>query len=608
MSVSKLESLPNEILADLLEKYINGIDILKAFAFQLNRRFDAILAQCHRFRFDFMRCHKYDFRFCIGLLPAYIDRIEELALSEENTPGQIHAFLFFFPSFISFKQLRKLYLHINVEAVQPEIIENALHSLSETNLNTLSIKITKSQAISSLSYAIANIFRMKTLKKFSIDGGVGEIEWILLNDVSSNIEYLTISGLECLFEDLENIFRCASGLKYFNIQLNGTALWRGYRSKPSSQNSITRMPMLHTAIFIIQEHDETTPTTLEPYLKEMPSLRRLEIKSQNEFHGINTWETLFKTSLSKVTYFNFENSAHNSKDDHEKVLESIQNPSWIEKRNFHVVLKKFTYLDNDRFYSDDRKNFMQSESNRPVDQWWIGPRRKLNDNQSVTNTISSINLSTQSSSLLQDHYLGNVKYLVIREFNDNLLELLITHVDCSQIKHLDVSFPMERDNKISSLLPYIKNITSIRINFNQLRNDSPFVYLRECQKLRFVDLSSDIHEFNDARIRIIENFFPNIEHLLINTQDLQNVPLLQTYIPRLRSLTVANFDGDTIGSFSDDYERKMADENVRRKSKFLFQRGSNWTTIWIDQDALKDSYWATINRNSRRRFNNSWDE
>jgi hypothetical protein len=586
MSVSKLESLPNEVLADLLEKYINGIDILNAFAFQLNRRFDAILAQCRRFRFDFMRCHKDDFRFCTGLLPAYINKIEVLALSDENTPGQIHAFLSFFPSFNLFKQLRKLYLHINAEAVQPQIVENALRSLSKTNLNTLAIKITKSQVISSLDNAIINIFRMKTLKKLSIDCYPCQVNWKSLN-VSSNIEYLAFCGLHCGFEDLNDIFRCLSGLKYLNIQLIPNNWYRGYQLKSSAKNTITQMPMLHTAIFIMEEHDETTPIMLEPYLKEMPALHRLEIKSQDEFHGINIWETLFKTSLSKLTHFKLENSVYRLRNDYNKALESIQNPLWIEKQNFHVVLKNLTHLDNDRFNSDDRQNFMRSESNSIVDQWWIGPRRKLNDNQSVTNTITSLNLSTQSNSLLQDYYLGNVKYLVVREFNDNLLELLITHVNCSQIKQLDISFLKKEDSKISSLLSYMKNITSIRINFYQ------FVYMKQCPKIKFVDLSTVQHSFNEEDLLIIENLFPNMEHLIINTRELQNIPLLQKYLSHLRSLTFANFKKSGRSIF-DDYEQKKADEQLRRNCQFLFQLGSNWTTIWIDQAALKDSYWQNI--------------
>ena len=68
MSVSKLESLPNEVLIDIFEKYINGVDILIAFRYQQNQRFDALISQCQRFHFNFLYCRKDYFRFCIGLL------------------------------------------------------------------------------------------------------------------------------------------------------------------------------------------------------------------------------------------------------------------------------------------------------------------------------------------------------------------------------------------------------------------------------------------------------------------------------------------------------------------------------------------------------------
>jgi hypothetical protein len=607
MSVSKLESLPNEILTDILEKYINGIDVLNAFAFQLNRRFDALIVQCQRLRFDFMRCHKDDFCFCIGLLPAYINKIDELALSEQNTPGQIHAFLSFFDSFTVFKRLRKLYIHINVEAVQPTIIEKALYSLSKTTLHTLSIKITKEQTLFSLNNAIVEIFRMKTLKKLSISFDSSRINWLSLDEVSSNIEYLTIDGIFCEFQDLKSIFRCVSGLKYLNIQVNPVTYYNSYKRKLSVENNITRMSMLHTVIFKIQGDDETVPGQLEPYLRCMPSLHRLEIKMYNELFCIDVWETLLKTSVPTLTYFNMEsNVSHLKADNVNNILESIQTSFWIEKRNFNVIIKQFSYLNSDRIHPDNQQNFNPHELNMAVDQWWIGPRRKLNDNPSVMSTISSLNLSTESSSLLQNRYLNNVNNLVVHEFNDNLLELIITHVNYSRIRHLDVSFLKRKSNSISSLLPYIRNIASLRINFNQL-SDSRFAYLRECKNLKFLDISADQHSFDKTHMSIIASIFPNIEHLIINTQDLRNVPMLQKYIPRLRSLTFASIESNSISlSFPEDYRQKMADHNLRQKSQFLFQRGTNWFTVWVDQVALRDSYWQMTNSNSQQSRDGSW--
>ncbi|CAF1078850.1 unnamed protein product [Rotaria sordida] len=117
MSVSKLESLPNEVLCDIIENYIDGVDALATFNPQFNRRFDSLISQCLRLHFNFIQCQKEDFHLCMNLLPNYIDKIEELFLSEYNTPGQIRAFLSIFPSFQIFKRLRLLYFHFNKDAI-----------------------------------------------------------------------------------------------------------------------------------------------------------------------------------------------------------------------------------------------------------------------------------------------------------------------------------------------------------------------------------------------------------------------------------------------------------------------------------------------------------
>jgi hypothetical protein len=349
------------------------------------------------------------------------------------------------------------------------------------------------------------------------------------------------------------------------------------------------MSMLHTVIFKIPEHNEQTPIILEPYLRLMPSLHRLEIQTQNGFHGISIWETLLKTSLPKLTYFNLESYAFNLNDVDVNVLDSIQTPFWIEKRNFHILIKKFARLNKNRFQSGNGQNFGEYGSNNPVDQWWIGPRRKLHDNLSVMNSISSVNLSTESSSLLQGHYLNNVKHLIVHELNDNLFELLTTHVNCSRIKHLDVSFLNENNNRINILLDCTRSIIVIQMKWRQLCDDQ-FASLRECKNLKFVDISAEEHSFDETCILTIGNMFPHLEHLVINTQDLRNVPILQTYLPHLRSLTFASIEPNDL-SYYNDYEQKMFDENLRQNAQFLFQRRGNWITVWTDQATFQDSYW-----------------
>ncbi|CAF3694868.1 unnamed protein product [Rotaria sp. Silwood1] len=50
----------------------------------------------------------------------YLDKIEELSISEQDTPGQVYAFLSLYPSFASFKRLRTLHFHYHGEEKRPK--------------------------------------------------------------------------------------------------------------------------------------------------------------------------------------------------------------------------------------------------------------------------------------------------------------------------------------------------------------------------------------------------------------------------------------------------------------------------------------------------------
>ncbi|CAF4775398.1 unnamed protein product, partial [Rotaria sp. Silwood2] len=195
MSLATFESLPNEILIDIFEKYINGIDLLVAFAYQLNSRIDALIGQCQNLHFDFTSIHKNDFRFCIGLLPAYIDRIEDLTLSEQDAPGQMHAFFSFLPLFNQFKRLRKLNLQIDSDALNWRQTVATFHSLPNTLIHTISIKLvnfTIEQQLTILNIVLST----KILKRIVLDFEINTQKnpWIF-PFVASNILHLTINDL-----------------------------------------------------------------------------------------------------------------------------------------------------------------------------------------------------------------------------------------------------------------------------------------------------------------------------------------------------------------------------------------------------------------------------
>ncbi|CAF3956171.1 unnamed protein product [Rotaria magnacalcarata] len=175
MSRSKLESLPNEILYDIIEKYINEVDLLRAFSYQLNQRFDAIFSRSQRLCFNFIQRRKDDFRICMGLLLAYMDKIEPLAISERDTPGQVEAFLSFFPSFDLFRQLRTLYFDFDCGTVGTSHISRALNSILDSSIETLSLAAVNVGDRSSIIYDIRLIFRLESLKRFTLRSGIDKL-------------------------------------------------------------------------------------------------------------------------------------------------------------------------------------------------------------------------------------------------------------------------------------------------------------------------------------------------------------------------------------------------------------------------------------------------
>jgi hypothetical protein len=170
--------------------------------------------------------------------------------------------------------------------------------------------------------------------------------------------------------------------------------------------------------------------------------------------------------------------------------------------------------------------------------------------------------------------------------NDELFEWIKTHIKCSRIKHLDVSHLDKEPNTISLLLSSIRNIISLRIKLEQLLNYQ-HASLGTVNCLKFLDISAIPHSFIRQDIVMITKLFPNIEHLTINTQDLRNIPMLHTYLPRLHSLTFYSMISQ-YPSFEKSYQQQLADHNLRQNTTCLFQREGNYLTVWIDQATFEE--------------------
>ncbi|CAF2593568.1 unnamed protein product [Rotaria sp. Silwood2] len=594
MSVSKLESLPNEILSHIFEKYMNGVDILVAFVNSQNRRFDALISQCRRFYFNFFNCRKDYFDFCLDLLPTYIERIEILILSEQNTPGQIHTFLSFFPLFISFKRLRKLYLELNSNTIDWVIAQRAIISLSHTPIDTVILKAMETANMPTLNYIIGDIFKFKKIKRIILMNDFHGNQWNFSSNISSTVEYLTNFDNSCEFQHLQSIFQYTPHLKYLNVRLTSNSYYGFYYLSHPSNNNIISMSNLHTVILSFQSNDSTTFDILAQYLKAMPVLRRLEIKAHSALLEANAWESLLQVSLSLLTNFILKTTTYCVNEaDIEKILAKFDTPFWKAKKNFYMMITKHKYSNSNRFGIGNMQHGEQDEYNQSVIQCWVAPTRARIDDI-PTNEIMSFGISGVTSCLSNDYYFKNLKHLIIYNLDKDLLQWFVKYVNYLQIQYLDISLLSIKSDTISLLLSCIRNLTSLRIKYSLLLSHQN-VYLGKDNYLKYLDISVDEHNFDKKDIIIISQLFPYIEHLAINMIKLSNIPLIKTYLPYLRCLTFKIIDSP-FSSYNDN-EQKLWNDQLRRKFKFLFERQADSITIWIDQDAFEESYWAQFSSN-----------
>ncbi|CAF3447962.1 unnamed protein product [Rotaria socialis] len=591
MSVSKLESLPNEILTDIFEKYINGLDLLICVNFQQNRRFDELIRRCQRLRFNFIQCHKDDFRFCFGLLPAYIDRIEELAISEENAPGQIYAFLSRHPTFELFTRLRTLYFHFDYNTLDVDYIHTALESLSQLNIHTLSIKAMNIKDNSEFEYEITRLFQLQSLKCLTIKGSWTRMNWDNLEYAESNIEYLAISGIGFRLQDFEYILQFIPHLKYFDCEITNTSYTRHFREigKKSSKTKDKLKYRLRTLILSLPENSSLTLDMLTTYFNYMPDLHHLEIKTDAELLDADAWKMCFETSLPSLTRFSLRTTTSFANTTNvESVLRSFQNSYWIEKKNFNIIIADHEALAYDYLEVDQIKPPARYKYDQPVTGCWMAPNRTI-DNSMVT-IDKSINLAIGDKNCISScpFYYDNVKYLVVANVNLSILSWLTTYVNCSQIKHLSITSTDNRTNILSSLLACVTTVLSLSISFDLIiANSEIFMTTNICVK--HLDTSINQHPFNEQDIILLGQCFPYVEHLKIKTSDLFNVPLLKTYVKRLHSLTFEMQQKDQW--FGDNYRKQMWEYNLKRELKFFFNIKDSTMTVWIDAAAYEDPYW-----------------
>jgi hypothetical protein len=354
------------------------------------------------------------------------------------------------------------------------------------------------------------------------------------------------------------------------------------------------MPTLHTLILSFMPGALVTMHTLGEYLKVMPALRRLEIKANNAFLDANAWQDLLQTSLPLLTCFRLKSTTSRiAKNQLENILASFETPFWIEKTNFYLIITEHKALGSDRSYVNNMLIDDQDEFLQPVIQWWIVPTRARIDDI-PTKDIRHFGITNVFKYLSDYYYFKNVKHFVVYNLDSDLLQCFVRCVNYLGIEHLDTSFFDHESNIIITLLSYLENMTSLRIQYKHLLALQT-AYLEKSNRMKYLDISVDYHSFSGNDILNISKMFPKLERLTINTRELSNVPLLKTFLPHLCTLTfrLTNYDFPLHRD-----EQRFWNDHFRQKVKFLFRCHQKLMTVWIDEALYKDTYWQSFDSNS----------
>ena len=573
-----LESLPNEVLLELFTNYMQGIDVLVGFADLNHQRFNGIIAQCSRFSLDFHRCRKTHFRSCLGLLrnAGRIEKVEELILSEQNTPGQINEFFSVFPSFAPFTQLQRLYLYIHVQWIDWPIVTVALQSLSAVPIETISIDHITTNSRRQLHIPMDDILNLSTLKRLSFVKDHSFNRWSSPAIRPSGIKYLKYTDMSAEMLHNFELLQYIPQLKYLDVQLSERSFFRSYYLSHDWDRQLNPFAELRTLILTVTPYDLSTLDSLKDTFKRMPALQRLEVTANHGLLVAEAWEELFKTSLPSLTYFRLKaTKSHLTYSSIDTILDSFETPFWQEKENFYLIITDYRRVSSSGFYfledrTDDRK-----KSSQAVIKWWIVPKRARKDDVPTKDMIT-LGITTDFKYLSDYYYFQNVKHLIIYHLDAKLVECILTSVNCFGIEHLDVSAFDHQSNAIPLLLSHLDRIVSLRIQHQHLVQYQE-VYSRKLTSIKYLDISIDPHRFSGEDISMISRLFPQLNHLAINVWERFMAPLLRRYLPNLWSLTYVLRDRGYLPLRTD------------QQDQFLINQDDQWRTVWIDDQTLDNS-------------------
>ena len=566
MSLSKLETLPNEILIDLLTNYVDPIDVLIIFGANLNERFNSLVHQCKLKNIDLTNMNKKDFDNCLNRLIIYSNQIKSLSLSE-YLPNSINIFLSIFPTFDQFENLFELNLYFNGTNFEKQTFLNFLKCLSKINVHTLKIELIDGQHSYLLMNNCCEYLNQKNLRRVVLDINSYPDQWNFNELTECSIEYLTIIGGGCTFNHFEKILFSCQNLFYLNIRVTSNSM---NNDNPSIDiQSLTKLRYL-----IIHCYESQGPIEIDsfiPYLSKMNHLYQFKLITlkRDYIHGF-IWEKFLESSLPLLKKFTLILYSYFVPADfsHETIIESFLTPFWMNKKHLNIYrgisqwnnYKKFLLS----FYPIERKNF---------------------NNWSLNQNSNSNSLSEMDNLIINEYYpipstyqkLNFVKFIQMNCLDENTFQWIMYSIHLNVIIQLNCINITSNIHYLRSLLLEMNSLNHLIINSKQLIELN-----QKIKSIEKLNLSFKKHSFDEKDILFLSNLYPNLQHIQINPFNYHSIHLLKKSFSKLITLTYP------IDDFT--FQLNLFLKN-KDKTTFQYQCRNESVTIWIDQNTFDDPFW-----------------
>ncbi|CAF4064282.1 unnamed protein product, partial [Adineta steineri] len=163
------------------------------------------------------------------------------------------------------------------------------------------------------------------------------------------------------------------------------------------------------------------------------------------------------------------------------------------------------------------------------------------------------------------------------------------HVNCLEIKHFEGRYFCKGTEL--SIFTNLRTVVLPPKALTALSKDISQVF----STVQCLDLRDEKELFHSECVDQIRKLFPNVEHLVLNTESLDCLPNLACCLPRLRSLTCMMHDQDP--KWKPDsirYHLSKWSQSLRQKCDLFFCREEDFLIIWLDKASINNTRWHTF--------------